>query len=120
MPIETPSSQRSALIAHALSHPVRIEILNLLNDKSLTVSEITVQLARPQANISQHLARLREVNLVDFRRNGMSVEYSLSLSAIPQLLALLEELAERIPANQLVPRGRGRGRGAGRGRGRQR
>ena len=120
MPPKTPSPQCSALVAHALSHSVRIEILNLLNEENLTVGEITKKLLRPQANISQHLARLREVHLVESTRNGMNVEYSLSASTIPELLTLLGELAERIPSDQFTPRGRGRGRGGGRGRGRKR
>ena len=112
------SSQRSALIAHALSHPVRITILELLCDSEYTVSEITEKLARPQANISQHLARLREVNLVKSARDGMSVKYSLSTEIIAELLKLLEQMADQTPVDEFIPRGRGRGRNRGRGQGR--
>ena len=118
MPPTTPNSLHSAAIAHALSHPVRIEIITLLSKAELTVSEITEKLARPQANISQHLAALREVKLVESTRNGMSVEYRLSASAVKNLLALLNQLAGRIPAEGFTPRGRGRRRGGGRGQGR--
>ncbi len=103
-------SHRSAAIAHALSHTVRIEILNLLIEKKLSVSDITEQLARPQANISQHLARLREVHLVEATRDGMSVEYCISVPMIEELLALMSQLAERIPADEFIHRGRGRRR----------
>jgi len=118
MPTTTPNSLRSAAIAHALSHPVRIEIVTLLSEAELTVSEITEKLARPQANISQHLALLREVNLVESTRDGMSVEYRLSVAAVKSLLELLSQLAEGIPAEGFTPRGRGRRRGGGRGQGR--
>ena len=126
MSITTPNSFHSAAIAHALSHPVRIEIVSLLSEAEFTVSEITEKLARPQANISQHLAALREVNLVESTRDGMSVEYRLSASTVKNLLALLSELAERIPADGFTPRGRGRrrggvgGQGRGQGHGRRR
>lgn len=120
MPTTTSSSLRSAAIAHALSHPVRIEIVTLLCEAELTVSEITKKLARPQANISQHLALLREVNLVEATRDGMSVEYRLSTSAAKNLLELLNQLAERIPTEGFTPRGRGRRRGGGRGQGKSR
>ena len=118
MPSITSNSLHSAAIAHALSHPVRIEIVNLLSDAELSVSEITEKLARPQANISQHLAALREVNLVESTRKGMSMEYSLSASAVKNLLELLNQLAEGIPTEGFTPRGRGRRRGGGRGQGR--
>ncbi len=111
-------SHRSAVIAHALSHPVRIEILNLLVEGKLSVGDITERLARPQANISQHLARLREVHLVTATRTGMGVEYSISVPIIEELLSLMSQIAARIPADEFIPRGRGRRRG-GRGRGRE-
>ena len=114
----TSNSLRSAAIAHALSHPVRIEIVTLLSNTELTVGEITKKLARPQANISQHLAALREVNLVEATRDGMSVEYRLSASAVTNLLNLLNKLAERIPSEGFTPRGRGRHRAGGKGQGR--
>jgi DNA-binding transcriptional ArsR family regulator len=112
-----PPSPYAAAIAHALSHPIRIEILTLLSKADLTVGEITGQLKRPQANISQHLAVLREVHLVEATREGMSVEYRLSAPAVRHLLDLLNQLAEHIPAEGFVPRGRGRRRGGGGGRG---
>ncbi len=117
-----PPSSLSAAIAHALAHPIRVEILHSLSDAPLTVGEITDKLARPQANISQHLAVLREVNLVDATRDGMSVTYCLSKARIKELLDLLNELGENIPLEGFTPRGRGGrhrgGRGQGRGRGR--
>jgi len=120
MPYSTFPSQRSAAIAHALSHPVRVEIISLLSEAELTVGEMTERLARPQANISQHLALLREVNLVEATRDGMSVNYKLSSSAVTTLLELLNQLAEQIPTEGFTPRGRGRRRGGGRGQGRGR
>lgn len=118
-----PPSLLSASIAHALAHPIRVEILRSLCDAMLTVGEITEQLARPQANISQHLAVLREVNLVDATRDGMSITYCLSTPRINELLDLLDELGENIPLDGFTPRGRGGrhrgGRGQGYGRGRQ-
>ncbi len=118
MPSTMPLSLRSAAIAHALSHPVRVEILTMLNEeKKLTVSEITRKLARPQANISQHLAVLREVYLVEATRDGMSVEYNLSKHTVQELITLLAKLAADIPAEEFTPRGRGRRRGGGRGLG---
>ncbi len=118
-----PPCMLSAAIAHALAHPIRVEILDILRAGMLTVSEITAQLQRPQANISQHLAVLREVNLVEATREGMSVSYCLRTPQIGELLSLLETLGSEIPPEGFTPRGRGgrhggghRGQGRGRGR----
>lgn len=107
---------RSAVIAHALSHPIRVEILTMLLGQTLTVSEITENLVRPQANISQHLAVLREVHLVESNRDGMNVYYQVTTSAVEPLLEALARLAKRIPADEVILRGRGRRRGRGKGR----
>ena len=44
----------------ALSHPKRLEVVHLLRDKSMCVSEIQDMLGLSQANLSQHLQILRE------------------------------------------------------------
>ena len=110
-----PTCMLSAAIAHALAHPIRVDILGILRAGTLTVGEITEQLQRPQANISQHLAVLREVNLVDATRDGMNVSYCLRTEQVNELLALLEKLGSEIPPEGFTPRGRGGRHGGGRG-----
>lgn len=117
-----PPCMLSAAIAHALAHPIRVEILTILQAGQATVGEITEALQRPQANISQHLAVLREVNLVEGTREGMNVSYCLRTQQVNKLINLLETLGKEIPPDGFTPRGRGgrhgghRGQGRGRGR----
>ncbi len=68
--------ENAARLAQALAHPVRLQILNLLREEgSAYVMHLTASTERPQANISQHLAILREAGLVTDERDGMSVIY---------------------------------------------
>jgi DNA-binding transcriptional ArsR family regulator/YHS domain-containing protein len=67
-----------ATLLKALAHPKRLEILHLLREQSLCVSEIQTMLGLPQANISQHLQQLRSVGVVRSLRNGKQLEYSLA------------------------------------------
>ncbi len=68
--------ENAARIAQALAHPLRLQILNLLREEgSAYVMHLTASTERPQANISQHLAILREAGLVTDERDGMSVIY---------------------------------------------
>ncbi len=68
--------ESAARVAQALAHPVRLQILNLLREEgSAYVMHLTASTERPQANISQHLAILREAGLVTDERDGMSVIY---------------------------------------------
>jgi len=75
----------------ALSHPRRLEIIHLLRDGSLCVSDIYRMLDLPQANISQHLMILRQAGIVTTRRQGKQVVYKLSHPNIIKASDLVRE-----------------------------
>ena len=79
----------AASVARAISHPVRLQILNELRGEGAYVMHLTSVLGRPQANISQHLMVLREAGLVRAIRDGMTVLYQIS---DPQVLQIVDEL----------------------------
>ena len=62
----------------ALSHAKRLEIIHLLRDQELPVSEIQTMLYLPQGNLSQHLQVLREAEVVKTRKSGKQIYYSLT------------------------------------------
>lgn len=70
--------QLHAELLKALSHPKRLEILHLLREKELSVTEIQEMLDLPQGNLSQHLMVMRDSGIVDTRRKGKQVFYSLA------------------------------------------
>lgn len=76
----------------ALANQKRIEIIHLLRDKELSVSQIKTMLGLPQANLSQNLAVLREHNLVTARRNGKAIHYRLSHPNIIRASDLVREM----------------------------
>lgn len=67
-----------AELLKALAHPRRLEILHLLREQELPVTDIHTMLDLPQANISQHLTILREAGVVKCRRDGKQMFYSVS------------------------------------------
>lgn len=69
--------EEQAQLLQALVHPKRLEILNLIAQKSLTVTEIYSMLDLPQANISQHLQVLREAGVVIAKREGKEIYYKI-------------------------------------------
>ncbi len=91
---DDPLAQEAARIARAISHPVRLQILNELRDGGAYVMHLTTVLNRPQANISQHLMVLRQAGLVTPIREGMTVLYQLSDPHILEVLDALENLAQ--------------------------
>lgn len=71
--------QQSAQFFKALSEPVRLRILNLLlhSDAEICVCALIEALDIPQSVISRHLAYLRKAELVQARREGVWMHYSL-------------------------------------------
>jgi len=82
-------AEDAARIARAISHPVRLQIINELRGEGAYVMHLTTLLGRPQANISQHLMVLRQAGLVRAIRDGMTVLYEIS---DPQLLDVIDAL----------------------------
>lgn len=67
-----------ANLLKALSHPKRLEIIQLLREQELPVTEIQEMLDLPQGNLSQHLQILRQSDVVKTRRNGKHIYYSIA------------------------------------------
>jgi DNA-binding transcriptional ArsR family regulator len=65
-------------IFRMLADRTRVRILWTLMGGELPVGDLTVALDRPQALVSQHLAKLRMARLVTTRRDGSRVYYRLS------------------------------------------
>lgn len=60
----------------ALGDPTRIRILYLLAQRECSVTEIAETLNLKQSTISHHLAVLKNLRLVKFRREGTTIYYS--------------------------------------------
>jgi DNA-binding transcriptional ArsR family regulator len=77
-----------------LAHPIRLQILEILQEEGeACVCHMEARLGQRQAYISQHLAKLREVGLVEDRRDGLNVFYALSISGFEALLDCARRLA---------------------------
>lgn len=67
----------AAQLLKALANEKRLQVLCLLTGGEHTVSEINEGLDISQSALSQHLAILREENLVQTRREAQAIYYSL-------------------------------------------
>lgn len=85
------SADEAAALLRALSNPSRLMLLCHLVEADRTVGELEERLGLTQAYVSQQLARLRSDGLVEARRDGRQVHYSLSdPNVMPVLKALYE------------------------------
>lgn len=73
----------------ALAHEARLVILCLLVEGEKSVTEIEQLLSLRQPAVSQQLARLRADNLVETRRDGKNVYYSLARSEVREVIEAL-------------------------------
>lgn len=73
-----------------LADGTRLTILALLKERELCVCEIVEILETTQPNISQHLRKLKAAGLVSESRRGQWVYYSLSLSEVPYVQAVMD------------------------------
>ncbi|HEX2907596.1 MAG TPA: metalloregulator ArsR/SmtB family transcription factor [Phototrophicaceae bacterium] len=83
-----PVYESMAVVFHALSHPVRLQILDLLRGGEICVCQIEAALDKRQAYISQQLMVLRETGLVETRKEGLQVFYRLANPLVEDLLHL--------------------------------
>jgi len=77
---------------HALSDPVRREILTLLKEKRLAAGEIAAHFPISGAAVSKHLAVLKEADLIRDTRQGKYIFYELNASVLEEILLWLSDL----------------------------
>jgi DNA-binding transcriptional ArsR family regulator len=73
----------------ALSHETRLVILCLLVQGEKSVAELEDTLSLRQPAVSQQLARLRADDLVDARRDGKNIYYSLASPEVREIIQAL-------------------------------
>ena len=93
----TPIYQVKAEFFKTLGHPARIRVLEVLRDGERTVSDLVPDVGIEASHLSQQLAVLRRANLVQARKEGTSVLYSV---ANPMIFDLLD-VARRILTSSL-------------------
>ncbi|WP_457573472.1 ArsR/SmtB family transcription factor [Desulfolithobacter sp.] len=76
----------------AISHPIRLKILCLLQDRELTVSEIREAVETSGANITQHLNILRNQGVISYRKDANFIYNKISDKRITELIKTMQQL----------------------------
>jgi len=87
-----PKAAEAESFLKALANRHRLMILCELHKGESSVSALQRALGLSQSSLSQHLARLREDELVCTRRESQAVFYSLASEEVRRVIALLYEL----------------------------
>ncbi|OHV87819.1 ArsR/SmtB family transcription factor [Mesorhizobium sp. ORS 3428] len=87
--------EQFAIVAKALGHPLRLEMIEQLAQGARSVEALAAKLGQPIANISQHLQALRRAGIVAAERDGKFVRYSLADESVLSAFASVRAVAER-------------------------
>jgi ArsR family transcriptional regulator len=90
--VDTSLFELHAEVCKIFSHPKRLQILDALRDNELTVGEVVGHLGIPKANVSQHLAVLRQKRVVMTRREGLNIYYRIANPKIIQACDLMRQV----------------------------
>jgi len=82
----------AAQLLKALANEQRLHILCHLLDGPLSVGELNQRLELSQSALSQHLALLRELDLVTTRREAQTIYYSLPDGPVVRILGVLQDI----------------------------
>jgi DNA-binding transcriptional ArsR family regulator len=81
--------EQKAQLFQILSHPARLQILDVLRRGEECVCHIQAMLGKRQSYVSQQLMTLRDAGLVADRRDGLYVFYRLSDPMVGEVLELV-------------------------------
>src|SRR5688572_7038866 len=88
--LEVLQLKKGGLVIRALKHKLRQQMLKLIHEKGeLAVTDIYVKLRLEQSVASQHLAILRKPGIVNTKRDGKRIYYSVNYDRIDQINQLM-------------------------------
>ena len=79
----------------ALAHPTRIQIVKLLKDGEMCVCNILPNLDSEQSNTSQHLTVLKNQGIVESKKDGAKVIYTIKNREVYEMIELAEAIILR-------------------------
>lgn len=82
-------------VTHAISNPKRMELIDVLSQKDYSVEELSKEISMSIASTSQHLQVLKSAKLVEAKRNGNFIIYSISDDSVLKLISVVKELGFR-------------------------
>ncbi|OKY74939.1 MAG: transcriptional regulator [Desulfobulbaceae bacterium DB1] len=75
-----------------MSHPIRLKILCLLQDREMTVGDLREEVKTTNANVSQHLSILRNQGIISFRKDANFIFNRINDPRILQLIQTMRSL----------------------------
>ena len=75
-----------AEVIAAVGHPIRLAIIEFLKDGEQCVCDVAARVAAQRSNVSRHLSVLAKAGVVEYRKDGLRVLYSLKTPCVLRFL----------------------------------
>ncbi|WP_286953452.1 MULTISPECIES: ArsR/SmtB family transcription factor [Aminobacterium] len=89
--------QEKAAIFKALGHPVRLSIVEALAKYEMCACEIAELFHFDRTTISKHIALLRDLDIIEDRKDGLHIYYSLKMRCLTSMLQCIERVIQGHP-----------------------
>lgn len=84
--------ERAAFALKAMSHPLRLKILCAVGANELAVQDIVDCVGTTQSNVSQHLAKLRDKEILASRRDANRIFYRVKDERTLRLIEMMRDV----------------------------
>ncbi|KAB1149761.1 winged helix-turn-helix transcriptional regulator [Streptomyces luteolifulvus] len=98
--MSVPLYQAKAEFFRMLGHPVRIRVLELLQDRPMPVRDLLAEIEVEPSSLSQQLAVLRRSGIVSSEREGSTVVYELAGGDVADLMGAARRILTEMLAGK--------------------
>jgi ArsR family transcriptional regulator, virulence genes transcriptional regulator len=83
-----------AEICKTIANPVRLAIIDVLQDKEMNATQILAKIKVSKANLSQHMNLLQQKGVIVSRREGLHIFYKLGDRRILKACSIMRDVLE--------------------------
>ena len=87
--------EKQAEIAKAIAHPLRIAIVDFLRDGEQCVCDIAESIGSERSNVSRHLSVMVNAGVLEYRKEGLKVIYSLRTPCILDFFSCITDVLKQ-------------------------
>ena len=81
--------EKQSEVINAMAHPVRIAIIDFLEDGEQCVCDIAAHIGSERSNVSRHLSVMVNASILEYRKDGLKVIYKLKCPCILEFFSCI-------------------------------
>jgi ArsR family transcriptional regulator len=93
-------NKMKAQIIQAAGHPIRLAIIDFLSNGEKCVCDIVENVQAQRSNVSRHLSSMVKAGVLENRKDGLKMMYSIKTPCILKFLGCVEDAVKEQIKNQ--------------------